>query len=182
MLNKKALAAFAAGATLLSGFAFATPANALMLDLVKTLETENFTAPADNDELDHVLFGGGASSSAGSYDATPAAPVADDETPAAPVADDATPAADDFNFDDFNLDDFNFDDLDLSGVEDAPAAPVADDATPAAADDFNFDNFDFSDVEDAPAADNAAPAPAVKHTAPVGAAKRHGNPAVPMRH
>ena len=70
----------------------------------------------------------------------------------------------------------------MSGVEDAPAAPVADDATPAAADDFNFDNFDFSDVEDAPAADNAAPAPAVKHTAPVGAAKRHGNPAVPMRH
>ena len=180
MLNKKALAAFAAGATLLSGFAFATPANALMLDLVKTLETENFTAPAPS-KLDSMIVGGSDGYSAGSYDATPAAPVADDETPAAPVADDATPAADDFNFDDFNLDDFNFDDLDLSGVEDAPAAPVADDATPAA-DDFNFDNFDFSDVEDAPAADNAAPAPAVKHTAPVGAAKRHGNPAVPMRH
>ena len=179
MLNKKALAAFAAGATLLSGFAFAAPANALMIDLVQELKkTDGFTAPADNDELDHVLFGGGASSSAGSYDETPAAPVADDETPAAPADDAATPGADDFNFDDFNLDDFNFDDFDLSGVEDAPAAPVADDATPAA-DDFNFDNFDFSDVDDAPVADNAAPAPAVKHTPLLGVMRRAAVAAYP---
>ena len=180
MLNKKALAAFAAGATLLSGFAFAAPANADgSMNLVNVLKTETFTAPAPS-KLDSMIVGGGAGYSAGSYDEAPAAPAADDATPVIPIADDETPAADDdFNFDDFNLDDFNFDDLDLSDVEDAPAAPVADDATPAAADDFNFDNFDFSDVDDAPAADNAAPAPAVKHTPLLGVMRRAAVAAYP---
>ncbi len=178
MLNKKALAAFAAGATLLSGFAFAAPANAMQLDLVSVLENENFVPPADNDELGQVLFGGAAGSYAGGYDE-----YANDEDSLISKGVDpldggvTTVSDDDFNFDDLNLDDLNLDDVDLSDV-DVPAAPAADDATPAAPvadDDFNFDDLnlddlnlddlnlddvDLSDVDApaAPAADDATPA------------------------
>lgn len=171
MLNKKMMAAFAAGATLLSSFAFAAPANALLLDLAGVLQSESFVAPADNDRLDQVLFGAGAGYSAGGYDDYASDLLggglsSDYYGPAFTASDllgkgSASEGDADVSVDLSGADDLGFDDVDFDGLFD----------------DIDFDDlglddvdFDLSDVE-APAAETPAPAAKAAPTAEAPAAE-----------
>ena len=149
MLNKKMMAAFAAGATLLSSFAFAAPAMALTIG---DLAAAEFRAPSEStlNGLDKYISI--RPSSNGALPKIQAFEV--DSDAAAETASDllgegsASEGDADVSVDLSGADDFGFDDVDFDGLFD----------------DIDFDDlglddvdFDLSDVE-APAAETPAPA------------------------
>lgn len=167
MLNKKMMAAFAAGATLLSSFAFAAPAMAAFS--VADLGAADFRAPSEStlNGLDKYISI--RPSSNGALPKIQAFEV-DSDAAAEPAAE---PASDllgegsasegdaDVSVDLSGADDFGFDDVDFDGLFD----------------DIDFDDlglddvdFDLSDVE-APAAETPAPAAKAAPTAEAPAAE-----------
>lgn len=168
MLNKKAMAAFAAGATLLSSFAFAAPAMALTIG---DLAAAEFRAPSAStlSKLDKFVIGKNLNdpSSNGVLPRIHAFEEDDDDYAADLLGEGSASKGDaDVSVDLSGADDFGFDDVDFDGLFD----------------DIDFDDlglddvdFDLSDVEapaPAPAAETpapaakAAPAPAAETPAP----------------
>ena len=157
MLNKKAMAAFAAGATLLSSFAFAAPAMALTIG---DLAAADFKAPSEStlNGLDKYISI--RPSSNGALPKIQAFEVDSDAAaePAAETASDllgegsASEGDADVSVDLSGADDFGFDDVDfdLSDVE-APAAetpaPAAKAALKAAPAVKNAENADLADAD-----------------------------------
>lgn len=166
MLNKKMMAAFAAGATLLSSFAFAAPAMALTIG---DLAAADFKAPSESTLNDLDKYISIRPSSNGALPKIQAFEVDSDAAaePAAETASDllgegsASEGDADVSVDLSGADDFGFDDVDFDGLFD----------------DIDFDDlglddvdFDLSDVE-APAAETPAPAAKAAPTAEAPAAE-----------
>lgn len=163
MLNKKMMAAFAAGATLLSSFAFAAPAMAAFS--VADLGAADFRAPSEStlNGLDKYISI--RPSSNGALPKIQAFEV-DSDAAAEPASDllgegSASEGDADVSVDLSGADDFGFDDVDFDGLFD----------------DIDFDDlglddvdFDLSDVE-APAAETPAPAAKAAPTAEAPAAE-----------
>ena len=154
MLNKKMMAAFAAGATLLSSFAFAAPAMALTIG---DLAAADFKAPSEStlSKLDKFVIGKNLNdpSSNGVLPRIHAFEEDDDDYAAdllgkgSASEGDADVSVDLSGADDLGLDDVDFD---LSDVE-APAAetpaPAAKAALKAAPAVKNAENADLADAD-----------------------------------
>ncbi len=163
MLNKKMMAAFAAGATLLSSFAFAAPAMALTIG---DLAAADFKAPSEStlSKLDKFVIGKNLNdpSSNGVLPRIHAFEEDDDDYAADLLGEGSASEGDaDVSVDLSGADDFGFDDVDFDGLFD----------------DIDFDDlglddvdFDLSDVE-APAAETPAPAAKAAPTAEAPAAE-----------